>query len=287
MEEYIKGHYSAIYYEVLDEFDDMLNVGFEQTWEKIGSNDSSSSDRERIARYICDTPDLTKADYSDVENIKDIHIEWLKCKDFAVRIAKCFLAGRGNPENPILKDLEEALIDEWMHDAVWLCTDYYENYWKLISIKWRRIKAAFDANWVNYPFTSPYELMLRIVDENLTDPFTHWTSQKFKQFSQCRDKQMYKLLRKSYRSSLDNKEQKQLDKLLAEHSPNTWTGRLDCLCRLLADKGDYYIATRMRIRDEICDGKAKQNLKTHCDPKLNRYRTPSHSWINGRRERLS
>ncbi len=258
---------------------DTNEYGLKFEWKMIGSNHPNASDREKIAYYISATPELSKK----LLITNDVLREWIDNKDFIVRVAKCFLAGKDNPENPLFKDLEEGLIDEYIHDCVWLRTELLDNCWKMLNVKWNKIEKILKYLWNDFPFKNPLDLMKQIIDDEYTYPFINWTTAKFKERSPRRNKEMWKLLSKQCTSTLTDREHKKLEYLLKEHrNSNSWCSRFLNICGLLGDNGDIYLKTHVKIHNQICDGIAKLNFKSECDPKLKQYRTLNHSWQSGR-----
>lgn len=246
----------------------------------IGSNNVNANNREQIAYDICNHPII---DNNKIIGTEDVLRQWVLDKDFAIRIAKCFLAGKENTENPLYKDLKEQLIDNVTHDLIWLKADYLSSIWSMLSIKWDEIIKAIIVIWKDFPFKTPLELMKQIIYDEYTYPFVNWTGSKYKERSKTHNKKMWALMRKLQRmETLNDKENKKLNHLIKEHrNIDSWMHRVLNVCGFLGDNGDNFLETRVKIHNELCDGIARINLKCECDPKLAKYRTTTHSWQNG------
>lgn len=131
-------------------------------WNPVGSDSQDASDRERIAKFIFELPsnDFWQGDLKTFDQIW----EWFGWRDRAIDIAKCFLAGCGNPDNPLLKELKAGLIDEETYKDIRLDAELFENWWKLVQINEQAIKAELEKvkSW-GYPFNSSRELVAEMI----------------------------------------------------------------------------------------------------------------------------
>jgi hypothetical protein len=257
---------------------------FRMEYTTVGSNSNTATDREKIAYYISSTPDVYQLDKYKIPITEDILYQLADCRNYAVRIAKCFFFDKVN--KPLERDLEEGLIDEFERDLSLLNGEFYENIWKIISNKWKKIKPLMAKTFDDFSFNSELQLMERIIDEHLTEPFINFTTAGYKEYSPHRHKTMWKLRLKSTKEELTDKEQKKLKQITKERANtkgeiNKWTGRFLGACMILAEK-DTYIAAHLSIYTELVKAKDAYHLKMHCNPLLSSHRAPSHSWANGR-----
>lgn len=285
MYQFHKGDYCIIYTDSPESL-----VGFRIHWTLIGDDSDMATDREKIARYICNTPYFCEYFYkSKIHPTEDILLQLALCKDLAVRIAQCFLEGKIN--KPLARDIEEGFINEFQRDEILLISEFYQNYWKILNTKWNKIKKIMKEKFDDFSFTSEIELIKIIIDEHLSEPFTNYTTSKYKDYSPYRQKTMWKLSSKSSMSDLSDTERKKLCKLTREHRNNRgeinkWTGRFLGACQVLAEK-DSYIATHLVIHNALVRGKSQLRLKVHSDPSLSGERVHAHRWINGKVEWLN
>ena len=262
---------------------------FRMEYTTVGSNSNTATDREKIAYYIASTPDVCQLYKYKIPITEDILYQLTGCKNYAVMIAKCFFFDKVN--KPLAWDLEEGLIDEFERDLCLLNGEFYENLWKIISNKWKKIKPLMAKTFDDFSFNSELQLMKRIIDEHLTEPFINFTTAKYKEYSPHRHKLMHKLSLKSIETELTDKEQKTLKKITKERANskgeiNKWTGRFLGACMILAEK-DTYIAAHLSIYTELVKAIYAYNLKRHCNPSLSSHRATSHSWVNGRINQLN
>lgn len=278
MELFFQSDYCKIYTYQIDD----LYVGVRIEVEVVGTNSNEATDREKIAFCITDTPSFDQI--RKHKTTEDILYQLAKCKDFAVRIAKCFFVGKVN--KPLERDLEEGLIDEFERDLILLHGEFYENIWKIISNKWKKLKSLMAKTFSDFYFDSELQLMEAIVHEHLTEPFINFTTAGYKEYSPHRHKTMWNLQLKSNRKGLTDKEEEKLKKITRERANNKgeinkWTARfLEC-CKILAEK-DNYIETHLSIYKSITNGICAYNQKMHCNPSLSKHRNPSHAWVSGR-----
>lgn len=273
----LKGRHSIISCESLQSFKTFDKVYFQVFWDKVGTDSPTATDRERIARFISTLPDFfcVLEEKITIDTLE----AWILAKDAAVRIARCFLAGRSQPDNPLLRDLEDGLIDQWLHDYKWLESDLYENLWKLISLRERLIKTALAKIW-GYPFTSSRDLMQQIIQEDLEGEFCQIFKPRYS-YKSGEIQKIAKLKRKFHRDELSDAEQKQMWQLIDRHAPYPmWYDRVISVCQSLAVRGDVFIQTRLRIHGEILDGICKMQIRAECTPSLRHHRSRSHTWEN-------
>jgi len=259
-------------------------VSFRIHWTLIGDDSVMSTDREKIARYICNTPHFSEYFCKNkIHPTEDILLQLALSKDLAIRIAQCFLEGKVN--KPLARDIEEEFIDELQRDEILLLSEFYQNYWKILNTKWNKIKKIMKEKFDDFSFTSEIELIKKIIDEHLSEPFINYTTSKYKAYSPYHQKTMWKFSSKGSMSDLSNKDRRKLCELTREHGNNRgeinkWTGRFLDVCQVLAEK-DSYIATHLTIHKALVKGQSQFRLKVHCNPSLSSERMRSHAWING------
>jgi hypothetical protein len=249
-------------------------------WQRIGDESTEASDRERIARFISDLPN---GDFIHVSKSLFQVEEWMAWKDRAVRIAKCFLAGRGQPVSPLARDLENGSIDEWLHDYIWLEAELYENWWKLVHTKESSIKAALKPIW-KYPFNSSLELFQEMVRADLEGEFANCLKSRYC-YKAKEIKKIAILKRKAHRGELSKPEQEQMYELIDKHAPYPiWYDRVISVSEWLA-KRDPFIQERLRTNGEIIDAIAKMQIKRNFPPNPKHHKDVSHTWEKGIRRK--
>ncbi len=249
-------------------------------WHKIGQISPTASNREIIARTICDTPDATRL----LEKPITIEIlnDWCLCKDNSVRIAKCFLSGKSEPDDPLLREKEDEIIDSFTYEHIWLETALYETLWRLINTKGDKILKIFKQRWKDASFQSKVELMQELIREDLSEQFYARVHSKFYQYNPKLDKELQILNSQPIFSDADNRRRENLINRLYPHTKHSlWNQRLRSVLDALVEKGDVFVHTHLKIIGEIKRGLAKLDLKTHCDPSLKHHKLPLHSWQDG------
>ncbi len=273
----IQGDYCIADYIIQDVgLRDSFKACIEMRWQRIGDESTEASDRERIARFISDLPN---GDFiHESKSLFQVE-EWMAWKDQAVRIAKCFLAGRGQPDSPLARDLENGSIDEWLHDYIWLEADLYENWWKLVHTKEGSIKVALKKIW-GYPFNSSLELFQEMVRADLEGEFANCLKSRYC-YKAKEIKKIAILKRKAHRGKLSKPEREEMYALIDKHGPYPiWYDRVISVSEWLA-KRDPFIQERLRTNGEIIDAIAKRQIKRNCDPRLKHHKDISHTWENG------
>lgn len=273
----LEGRHCIIRCESLQSFKTFDKVYIRVFWDTVGNDSPTATDRERIARFISTLPDFFRV--LEEKITIDTLQAWIVAKDAAVQIARCFLAGRSQPDNPLLRDLEDGLIDQYLHDYWWLESDLYENLWKLVSLRERKIKAVLAKIW-GYPFTSSRDLMQQIIQEDLEGEFCQIFKPRYS-YKSSEIQKIAKLKRKLHRNELSDTEQKQMWHLIDRHAPYPmWCDRVVSVCKSSVVRGDTFIQTRMRIHGEIIDGLCKMQIRAECTPSLRHHRPRSHTWEN-------
>ncbi|MBD2014333.1 hypothetical protein H6F96_10150 [Microcoleus sp. FACHB-53] len=244
-------------------------------WTPVVNNAPEASDRERIAKFISELPNANFI--QDLTQLDQIY-RWAEWKNECIWIAKCFMAGRGSVDNPLLRPLEEGEIDQYYHDSCWLTVDFYENLWKLIHLKDRRIKAAF--NKLEWSFESPRQLLEEIIASEINGEFSNILKPRYEHHVK-ELKKLAKLAHRSYKGFLSQKDRTELARLKEKHSqPNTWLTRLIDVSRGLAETDEFF-QVRVAIHDEIMRGICKLQQDAACKPELRRQGQISEIWIDG------
>lgn len=247
-------------------------------WESVGSNSPEASDKEKIAKFISELPNASFL--QDLIQLDQIY-HWLQWKNECIWIAKCFLAGhRSSVDNPLLRSLEEGEIDQYYHDSCWLSVDLYENLWKLINLKNRRIKAAFNKLGWERSFESPRQLLEEIIASEINGEFSNILKHRYEHHIK-ELKRLAKLAHRSYKGFLCKKEAAELIRLKEKYSqPNVWLTRLIDVSRLLGEI-DEFIRVRVAVHDEILRGICRLQQDAACKPELRQHGQISELWIDG------
>ena len=243
-------------------------------WETIGDNSSSASDKEQIAFYISRLP---SSDWLDGASFDQI-CEWMMCHDFAIRLAKCFLYQQ--PDNPLARELEEGIIDQYEHDYIWLISDRYNNFWNLILRKEKKIKTALSKNW-GYPFQNRKEFFQEIVRAYIEGNFTKCFEQNYEH-----KPREYKALITASRQQANGQDipeskAKKLNKLAKKYIPlNVWNERLIEISTVLAER-DSLIKAHLAINKTLTDALLALEQKACCDPTLKDHAPRFYAWRRG------
>jgi hypothetical protein len=207
-------------------------------------------------------------------------MEW---KYNCISIAKCFLAGHGSPENPLLRELEEGAIDQYYHDQCWLSAQFSENLWKLLSLKEKRIKAGFKER--GWDFSSPRIVLEQILASEVNGEF----SVILKPRHEVNPKELKRLAilqnhdHKGFGlNKADEEERKRLVKKYSSEPESIWLDRVFAIAAILAKK-DALIRTHLEIHRALMRGITKLRLDAACKPHLKKHGQVSSTWINGQK----
>ena len=248
-------------------------------WTPVGDDSPEASDRVRIANFISELPNKSLiAEFTHLDQL----YHWMSWKNNCISIAKCFLAGHKTPENPLLRALEEAEIDQYYHDQCWLTTDLYENLWKLLSLKEKRIKAAFKKQ--GWDFSCPRIVLEQILASEINGEF----SVILKPHHEENAKELKKIAKLQHRAhkgfGLGTEENKELRRLTQKYSeePNILLDRLLRVAAALS-KQDGFISTRLVVHRALMQGIARLKLDAGCKPQLKQHGQISSTWIDGQK----
>ncbi len=246
------------------------------SWKPVGSDSQKASDKLRLARFLSELPD---ADFLNQITHFNQLCRWLQAKDYMLYVAKCWLAGSdGQPDNPLLRDLEEGKIEPFQNDQIWLSTRMYENLWNLVNLKWKPIKAKLKSSQWGCPFTTGRELLEVIIKTEVDSEF----SVCLKSFFEAKTheiNELFALSRKNLTTDLPPDHQKRLKQLRSKYATRIpWLERLIEVSRSIA-KNDALTYTMLATHDVLLDGICKKQQDVFCKPKLKQ----PESWINGKR----
>ena len=272
----LKGTYCTI---VIDNYavitNDFLGLSFNGFWQEVGSVSSTASDKEIIGNTICNNPNELRLKKKPIT--LDIIHDWILWKDSGIRIAKCFLADKGQISDPLFKEKENNIIDEFLYDYIWLETSLYETYWRLINIKGNIILKR-----LNSTFKSNVELMQEMIKESLNEEFYTIRHSKFYQYNPKLDKKLHLLSCQKNLSPSNHKLRESLKYLVYPHLKNAILNKkVNAILNDLDKEGDIFVTTHLKVISEIIIGLIKLKIKTHCNPKLQKYKLNQHNWING------
>lgn len=273
-----QGNHCIVGLSIVQEVGKIAKADVISEWHKVGNCSNSATDKEKIANFICDLPSLTE-EITHPDQLSD----WVAWKDWSIDVARCFLSGHTQPDNPLLRSVEDGLIDQWSHDYTWLVSDLYDNLWKLVNLRGRQIKSAIKKVFGDYPFASNRELLQEIIRADIEGEFCQILKKQY-QYKPTHIKEIHKLKRKMHREGLVDKSLEQLYKLIEQHAPYPiWYDRLISVCEVMADRGDTFINTRLQINADLLDGISRMRLKADCDPSLSHHRRRKELWINGKK----
>lgn len=259
-----------------------ISIHLEFSQKTIGDY-SSQTQKEQMVFFI--SRDLPSNYLFDEADTIDQIIKWMEWRNDNIYIAMCLLAGNKQTDNPLERDLEEGLIDEFTHDYIWLHADLFDNLWKLIFLKWKKIKDLFsfiekEDNEYQFPFKNSLELMKEILRETNDGKFLNYLKPHYVERMSER-KRIATLSRKKRRGKLSFGEIEKLSKLIDRHTPEEpfWLSNVLIAAKVLAEK-DLFIRTRLRIHEEIMDGLDAMDQKAACNPKFN-FCGKSEEWVKG------
>lgn len=244
--------------------------------ESVGKNSPSATDKERIAFYISSLP---SDDWTIDINFAQV-CEWIIHRTWAIRIAKCFLAGYNQRDNTLDCELNEGRIDEYQRDLTWLVSDKYENLWKLITRKEKKIKTALIKTG-EYPFTDSCELFQEIIKALIESNFLKCFQRNY--INRPRE---IKSLTNLSRHQLNGKDlsqiqEEKLNNLTKKYRPqNPWYERLIQVSTNLAESDDI-IRAHMQIEKALNDALLAMEQKAQCNPNLSQHAEKNYAWRRG------
>jgi hypothetical protein len=237
----------------------------------VGSCESTPTDREQIAYFM--SAELPCSDYLTYAEDVDQMIEWVKAKDYWVRLAICF---EEEVDNPLLGQLEEGLISQVGHDLIHLDAKYWDSLWKLIQHRWEPIQEAW-SEVLGQTFNQSRELLQEILIENADNNYLKCFKPHY-QRNVREIKEMTTLRRKSLRGEILSKAQTtRLENLLGKHFSDC--PKLEstiAICEIGAER-DPFIATYLKIIETIESGVLKIQQGAMCKAGV------SCTWVDGRK----
>jgi len=242
------------------EMNSKIKINFCVFWEPIGSNSQSSSDKERIAYFISKLP--SEYFLHEIEHTDQLAY-WVYKKRFAIRLAKCWVSGHTAPDNPLIKDLEQGLIDQWQSDYIWLQTSHYEQLWKLLQQRGRKIIKSLKKKW-NYPFNLEREFMQELLKESFDNEYSPLLQDRYIQ----KNSDIKKLGTLARKGILTTAELERVTALRRQLGGETvLLDQLVEVCCCLGKK-DPWIRSHLKIMKAYDDAEGAMLQASACDPKL-------------------
>ena len=262
-------------YTTIHKFGTIDKRSYRVHWTPVGSGSQDASDRERIARFISELPsnDFWQADLKTFDQI----MEWFDWRDRAIDIAKCFLAGRDNPDNPLRKELKTGLIDEETYKDIRLDAELFENWWKLVQPNEQAIKAELEKvkSW-GYPFNSSRELVEEMIREDLEGEFANCLKPYYAYNSRIM-RLIAQLKHKHCTGELGGAESQDLFKLIDQNVPlPIWYDRVISVSQILVEQGNTCIKEHLVINGKIINRLARRQYQRE------RSQSTSQTWHKGR-----
>lgn len=247
---------------------------YQVQWNQVGSNSQDASERERIARFISNLPN---EDFwlGDLKTL-DLMMEWIRWKDRAIDIARYFLAGHDNPDNPLQREFKAGLIDEEKYKYIRSEAHLYENWWQLVQLNEQQIKAVLEKikSW-GYPFDSSRELVEEIIRADLEGEFSNCLKTRYV-YDSKEIKQIAVLKRKHHRGELSETEWQELLKLIDQNAPYPiWYDRVISVAEVLAERGNTCIEKHLEINSKIINRLSRMQYQRE------RSQTTSNTWDKG------
>jgi hypothetical protein len=215
------------------EMNSRIKINFCVFWEPVGSNCKSSSDKQRIAHFVSELP--SEGFLHELKSTDQLAI-WVYKKTFAIQFAKCWVAGDTTPDNPLIKDLEEGVIDQWESDYIWEEVGYYEQIWKLLRQRDRKIIKRLKQDF-KCPFKSKRELLQEILREDFDNKYSPLLKQRCI-WKNSDAREVATLSRKLIRGEYFTKKEVKILEKLQQQSGNT-TRELVTLIRKLIQGEDF------------------------------------------------
>lgn len=247
-------------------------------WHFVGSDSADASDRERIAWFISDLPG--QYFWQGYLKTMDLMMEWTWWKDRAIDIAKCFLVGRNNSDNPLLNERKAGLLDEEMYKYIRYEADLYENLWQLIQLNEQPIKAELEKvkRW-GYPFASSRELVEEIIRADLDGEFSNCLKERYI-YNPRINRKIATLKRKDHREGLSEAERQELLTLIEQNAPYPiWYDRVISVAEYLAEQGNQCIKQHLEINSEIINRLKRKQYQRE------RSKATSYTWDKGKKIR--
>ncbi len=248
-------------------------------WEPLGSDAPEASDKLRLIRFLTKLPD--EAFLQEMKTLDQL-FQWVGFKNECIDIARCWLAGHGFPDNPLARYLMEGdVCGKHYHDRTWLTADMYDNLWKLLNQRQKKLKSAFVKQDWGYPFESPRAFLEEIMGCGVDSEFCVYL--KHQHSSNTREnRKLATLGRKNIKNTASSKEIKELDALVSKHGQsNIWLHRLVTISEILAEH-DSFIKTRLAVHKAFLDGIIALQQEATCNPQLkNLGLQQTSTWDNG------
>lgn len=247
-------------------------------WRTLGSETEKSTDKQRLIYFLTDLPDsvlITK-----IQTFDQLYT-WMSLKNQCIDIAKCLKAGHNSPDDPLYRCLDFGDVGKHYREKIWFSAELYENLWKLVFLKYEKIKRACQEQEWNFEFSNPLDLMKEIVAQDINSEFKpclkFWHNQ-----TQRENREFSTLSRKNVKNTLSTEERNRLNKLVQKYSQrNLWFDRIVGVSRLLAEY-DNFIKVRIDIQDVLLDAIGHHQQKASCNPKLKSLGLQkSRKWKNG------
>lgn len=245
-------------------------------WEPVGDNSESASDKALITDFISSLPSTDLLD--ELKSLQQL-FHWINTKAFALRIAKCWDSGQGQPDDPLARELEEGLIDQWTHDFIWLQTLWEQNLWTLIHLKGKDIRTVLQKEF-EYPFNSDREMFQEILKDRHDSYFLKSARPRY--VEKAGDiKRMGDLKSKQLRNALSFSERKKLEELESYYAPpQVWLKRVLKAAVELSEK-DTLIYTLVATYNELLLGITKMHQEAYRKPNLKRHGQITSTWEHG------
>lgn len=257
----IKGKYCHVICELVGQTSFKEKWMAKYHWDSVGLD--VGSDVEQISYFTSNLLDPKL-----LEDCKNIHNgigkEWVNCKDICIEIARCFLADKGQQNDPLIDILNIGDIDKFTYDFRWIETELYRNLWMMITSHSQEIISNMKRIW-EYPFSSDIELLCRIIQEDLEGEFVVYT-QSFYQYHAKELDQIDKLKRKDHRDEITSEEKKLWELIDKSRYPAIWYERLIQVCQELKNAGLESITPYLDVNsDNIESIKGDRAVLTHPD----------------------
>lgn len=274
----LKGRYCEVKYYWIASGQAEGNVNFAPFWEDAGSDGETAADEERIASAISNMPhaDLFIS-FTSFDQVR----EWIGKKDYCVKIARCFLAAEGQPDDPLLAELAAGRIDQFSYDYAWAATNLYRSIWHILKEREEAIKYLLKKGVGNYPFASNRELLIEIIREDLEGEFIGCLKRRYT-YKASHIAEIAKLKLKEHQTELTESEWKKLYGLTDQYIPYAKWFNYSLLAANKLAETDHFTNTILEAYSASLAKLVKLQIYRDFKPELKKHRRLSHTWEKGK-----
>ncbi len=222
--------------------------------------------------------DMPNRDFLDLSVYNSFSLVWrlVDMRDYAIRLGKCFFEEQ-TKYDPLLKDLENGLINEYDYDCIWLESESIKVFFYLLGNYYQEIKEILLKNCDEYPFESMIDLFCKTIKERFNQLFSLYLKEKHV-VNQNKLRQIALASMKDYQGKLTEEELKELERLSKKHTVSSpWETRVIEAVETLYKQGLVEIGSYIKQDQDI---NYKLNTKQY-KSSFNGENPPSETWKKG------